>query len=426
MNPIVHKIRLDATKYGEQESINVKRNDTKSRLISATILSGGKPFELDDTMTVVFKGIKSDGTQLFNSCAINGSSIEYLITTQTISAAGTVQCEFTIYGADDEMLASPRFSIEVEDVLYDDGGAESTDEHNALAAFQVYENYHNAKTYIPLNKAVLNGSSYICITTTTGNPPPNPAYWLLIAAAGGGAGDMLTATYDPNHDGIIGIPQGGIGADMAAARAALSAAATGFVQSGSLTAITEPGVYHIGQAVTDKPTTNGGILIVSAGGSQTVQIYVCSDEGSQICKRRRVSGAWNAWDYAPLITSGTWTPTLYGASTPGSPAYIRHDGHYIKIGNFVFLQASIKISNRGGMNGQVCIGGLPFATGSEASGLVGYIEGTTATKDLVVYAQGGATYAVFSYNNAGSTIVQATEITDSFGAYGMAIPYHTA
>jgi len=166
-----------------------------------------------------------------------------------------------------------------------------------------------------------------------------------------GAGDMLAATYDPNHDGIIGIPQGGIGADMAAARAALG---------------------------------------------------------------------------VPLITSGTWTLTLYGASTPGSPTYLRNNGYYIKIGNFISLHGSIKLSNIGGMVGQVIIGGLPFVSATEVSGSVGYLEGTATSKQLVPYMQGGTSYMVLTYNNSGSVIVQTSDITNSFGAYGIVIQYYTA
>jgi len=57
---------------------------------------------------------------------------------------------------------------------------------------------------------------------------------------------------------------------------------------------------------------------------------------------------------------GTWTPVLYGASTPGTPTYAGQNGNYVRIGNAVIVTGYINVTALGGMAGQVRIDGLPY------------------------------------------------------------------
>jgi Major tropism determinant N-terminal domain len=61
---------------------------------------------------------------------------------------------------------------------------------------------------------------------------------------------------------------------------------------------------------------------------------------------------------------GTWTPTLAGAGTAGSPTYTIQSGSYERIGRLVVCRFTVAISALGGMAGNVEIGGLPFAAAS--------------------------------------------------------------
>ena len=63
---------------------------------------------------------------------------------------------------------------------------------------------------------------------------------------------------------------------------------------------------------------------------------------------------------------GTWTPTLYGTSTAGTPTYVNQEGSYVVIGNIVFYTARIRISAIGGATGYIRIGGIPFNVGAIA------------------------------------------------------------
>ena len=73
---------------------------------------------------------------------------------------------------------------------------------SAEAARSVWEEYNSTKAYIPGNKVVYQGSSYLCVASCTGvTPPDDESKWMLIARKGEdgkGAGDMLASIYDPN------------------------------------------------------------------------------------------------------------------------------------------------------------------------------------------------------------------------------------
>ena len=61
-------------------------------------------------------------------------------------------------------------------------------------------------------------------------------------------------------------------------------------------------------------------------------------------------------------SEGTWTPTLYGVTTAGSPTYTVRVGHYTRIGNTVNIVGAIQITSLGGASGHLRISGLPFAS----------------------------------------------------------------
>jgi len=132
MQPIIYKIRLDAAKGGSQASIHVKQGETNSRQISMYLYNGSVPFEITEDVTVVLRAVKPDETILYDDCTVNGNIITHMIPAQMMAVSGTVHCELTVYGAENEVLFSPQFDVFVEDTLFTDERIESTDEFNAL------------------------------------------------------------------------------------------------------------------------------------------------------------------------------------------------------------------------------------------------------------------------------------------------------
>ena len=64
---------------------------------------------------------------------------------------------------------------------------------------------------------------------------------------------------------------------------------------------------------------------------------------------------------------GTITPTIYGSTTAGSPTYVAQVGRYVKIGAQVSFTLYVYITAKGGIDGNVCIGGFPFTSNATAS-----------------------------------------------------------
>ena len=66
---------------------------------------------------------------------------------------------------------------------------------------------------------------------------------------------------------------------------------------------------------------------------------------------------------------GTFTPTMFGSSTAGSPTYVHQRGDYTKVGNMVTINVNINVSNIGGAVGNMRIGGLPFTPFNQTEGI---------------------------------------------------------
>jgi len=107
--------------------------------------------------------------------------------------------------------------------------------------------------------------------------------------------------------------------------------------------------------------------------------------GSLTDNTRDLGGASNRWNdiflgggaylggttgsnYLEDYEEGTWTPSLrVGGSTTGI-TYTDRSGAYVKIGELVFVEGDIQLSNRGSNSGAVTIGALPFTVDDRTSG----------------------------------------------------------
>lgn len=129
-----YKISLDIHDHGSNVSLKAKKGDT-GRMLYITLMDGNKPYPITKDCYAVFSAKKADGNVLFNRCSIIGNTISYKFTPQTTSAVGKAACEIKLYGADDELLTSARFSLIVDDTVYNEGDEiESEKEVSALTA----------------------------------------------------------------------------------------------------------------------------------------------------------------------------------------------------------------------------------------------------------------------------------------------------
>jgi hypothetical protein len=66
---------------------------------------------------------------------------------------------------------------------------------------------------------------------------------------------------------------------------------------------------------------------------------------------------------------GTWTPILGSAGATSGQTYSNQDGRYVKVGQMVMATFDLRMANKGTLNSDILIGGLPFA--SRAGGYYG-------------------------------------------------------
>lgn len=132
MRKVEHRLRLDLLRGGNQGYIRVKRGENGARRLAIALYMHSVPYMADAGTTAVFRAIKPDNTKLFNSATVADNVVTVGLTTQTVAALGTVRCELSIYGTNNELLYSPQFDIIVEDYLYSDTAIESTDEYTDL------------------------------------------------------------------------------------------------------------------------------------------------------------------------------------------------------------------------------------------------------------------------------------------------------
>jgi hypothetical protein len=94
---------------------------------------------------------------------------------------------------------------------------------------------------------------------------------------------------------------------------------------------------------------------------------------------------------------GTWTPTVFGATTTGTATVTSEMAKYIKIGNLVQVMAQITWSSYTG-TGTLLIGGLPFTVSASGSGATA-VPGSVLHNSLV-YPTGKQLVLQFSRTNS--------------------------
>lgn len=129
-NCLIHRFSLDVNDTAAQVSLACKRGDTGIQL-RIILTDNGMPYEITQGSAAVFTATKPDGTNLYNYCRIEGNTVVYDFTEQTVNVPGQVDVELRLtYGG--MVLTSPSFIIIVDETIYDDLVPTSSDEATAL------------------------------------------------------------------------------------------------------------------------------------------------------------------------------------------------------------------------------------------------------------------------------------------------------
>ena len=135
MKYVVSRVTLDLGATSSPLTLTAKQGDSVREIIVG-FTNNGSVYPLEDSCTVVFTAEKPSGAKIFNECTLDGNNARYKFTAQTVSEIGAMKCEFTIF---DDMnkppkLTSPRFMINVEEPVFNDGDVpESSYEFNAIS-----------------------------------------------------------------------------------------------------------------------------------------------------------------------------------------------------------------------------------------------------------------------------------------------------
>jgi hypothetical protein len=140
------------------------------------------------------------------------------------------------------------------------------------------------------------------------------------------------------------------------------------------------------------------------------------------------SNAYKIWHQGTMpYEEGSWAPTLVGSAIYGNATYSYRSGTYQRIGNWVRLCGYIYLSNKGGMSGNVMLGGLPFTAANWSSGTIGSEAGTASAiygRPLHFQMDAGATRAgLIRTTTSTSAYVGTAEISDNLILIGIHLEY---
>ncbi|MGN1015810.1 MAG: BppU family phage baseplate upper protein, partial [Faecousia sp.] len=122
MKYAVSRITLDIQDTSSPITLNAKQGDTMREIICG-FREGSGQYYLDRGCAIVFTAQKPSGKRIYNECIVEGNFARYQFTAQTVSEIGPLKCEFKIYDdlSKPPKLTSPRFVINVEEPVFNDG-----------------------------------------------------------------------------------------------------------------------------------------------------------------------------------------------------------------------------------------------------------------------------------------------------------------
>lgn len=128
MRDSIYRMTLDMHDIASQVQIAVKQYDT-ARSLYITLMENGKPFTISDGCRAVLSISRPGSSVLLDDCIIklNDSVIIYEFNSQTAQVLGINECELKIYGLDGDLLTSPRFTMLVNDNIFNDGDKHGID-----------------------------------------------------------------------------------------------------------------------------------------------------------------------------------------------------------------------------------------------------------------------------------------------------------
>lgn len=132
MRDSIYRITLDMHDVASQIQIAVKQYDT-ARSLHITLMENGKPFQISEGCRAILSIARNESTVVVDDCEIRlkDSVIIYEFNNKTARSLGINECELKLYDLDGDLLTSPKFTILVNDNVFNDGDEHGVD-HNLI------------------------------------------------------------------------------------------------------------------------------------------------------------------------------------------------------------------------------------------------------------------------------------------------------
>lgn len=131
MERSIYRITLDLHDRRPLVTLRMTSGDT-ARRIYVSFADGTVPYVLSPDISARLCAVKPSGLQIFNTMTVEDGTAYYDVTAATLAESGTVECQVRLYDAENRLMSSPRFMLEVSESLLDEQPVESTDEYTAL------------------------------------------------------------------------------------------------------------------------------------------------------------------------------------------------------------------------------------------------------------------------------------------------------
>ena len=115
MISIIQDITVEVSKPNFFQAIVAKQYDSNSRFLKATLVQDSEKINISKTSTVTINAKRNDGTEKSFSGEVNDNgTVTVPLTYWMLELNGTLECDISIFGADESKLTSTKFIVEVE------------------------------------------------------------------------------------------------------------------------------------------------------------------------------------------------------------------------------------------------------------------------------------------------------------------------